>query len=163
MAKKVPSAASDSSLSAPPDGVTVTTAGSAATKTVASRPKRKAETINTSTKRAKQAPVQEPKTEKRQLVWTVRPSSRSSPIRRTIAEDNVVEENSQAEADRAGKAPAKKSKRQTKSAKKEEPLEERTKDTKLRIGAHVSSAGGKIHLRLPRLLIPNILFDSRFG
>lgn len=115
---------SDSSLSPPPEDLQVSAETEDITKTTAVSMKRKAETTVTktvtTTKRTKKAQVAD------------------------TNDNNDDAKDQTAEMPRQKRATAKnvKQKRTKKSKEPVLPLEERTADTKLRIGAHVSIAGG---------------------
>ena len=115
---------SDSSLSPPPEDLQVPVETEDITKTTAVPMKRKAETTVTktvtTTKRTKKAQVAD------------------------TNDNNDDAKDQTAEMPRQKRATAKnvKQKRTKKSKEPVLPLEERTVDTKLRIGAHVSIAGG---------------------
>ncbi|KAH7115274.1 xylose isomerase-like protein [Dendryphion nanum] len=122
MARKIVSSSGES-LSPPPDDIEVAVTTKAATN---SR-KRKAETTVSVTKRAKKATA-------------------------TKVEEHTIEEETKVQKGANGTTEVKKvQKRQTKKATHLAPLQQRTVDTKLRVGAHVSIAGGIQHS------IPNVL------
>ncbi|KAH6644048.1 DNA-lyase [Boeremia exigua] len=139
MAKKI-AEDSDSSLSPAPEEVTAPEAVKAA----ANGKKRKAEPIVTTTakptKRTKKAPAEVKEDEE---------VAAETPRKKRAAASKVKYEESADEDESANKTVTvvektvkKRAPRAKKSKEPEAPLEERTVDTKLRIGAHVSVAGG---------------------
>ena len=124
MAKELAEAASESSLSPPPDNL-VSIVDIQTEKTAVSSKKRKAEPVDST---------------------IPRPKKRAT--KKANVDDDTAGDDVEVKVNRAGKQTAKKTTtRRIKVVKNTEPLQERTKNTKHRIGAHVSSAGGKLRFR----------------
>jgi AP endonuclease-1 len=162
MAKKIPTASSDSSLSSPPENTASATETAAVTQPAVNGKKRKAET----TPRTRRSTAQHVDIED-----DVEGTDESSEPKRRVIKKAKITEEVEIDADGDGKVTAKtsvkktargkkakasdegndvedkpkpkaKTKTKTKTAKIEPPRAERTKDIKHRIGAHVSIAGG---------------------
>jgi AP endonuclease-1 len=150
MAKEV-AEASDSSLSpAPEDLPTLVEAEVTVKATTTNGRKRKAETTvkatTQTTKRTKKAIMDEVKVEERVAMEAAETPRKKRATAKKVkygddAGDNVEETNGDVTAV-VEKTVKKKVTRTKKSKEPMPPLEERTADTKLRIGAHVSVAGG---------------------
>jgi AP endonuclease-1 len=144
MAKKI-TESSDSSLSPAPENLAAPVETEVPVKAATNGRKRKAEaTVTTTaktTKRAKNATVEEIKEEDHVIADIV-----ETPLKKRTATKKVNYEED-VDADAVGatttkKTVVKKTVRAKKSKEPVPPLEARTVDTKLRIGAHVSVAGG---------------------
>lgn len=152
MTRKLAELASDSSLSPPPDDLeTSVTALEAendlAVKAIVNGKKRKAETVVAATKRARKTNVKDEVNDDTGVSAGAEAAVKSKPKKRTAkvkTEEKTVVDEIKVEAGEDGTTVKTKTKRQRK--KKEEvlqPLEERTVGNKLRVGAHVSIAGGE--------------------
>lgn len=168
MAKELVKPSSDSSLSPLPDNL-----GSAteldATQGAINGKKRKATHTEASTKRTKRAPVKKVEPEESGKIAAEITSEAPLPLPRRRATKRVATkedttDESELEKDDTAKVKAKKpaahtnrsideggkatvvkkaAKRKPKVTKNTEPIAQRTTDTRLRVGAHVSAAGGK--------------------
>lgn len=148
MARKLSDPSSDSSLSPPSEGLSALAENSTAIEPIMKGTKRKAEaTVTKTSKRTRKIEVGNtveesnvPDTDDTTL------SKRRATTKVKYEETVEDEEKANGKAIKATKAAiVKKTTRTTKkkNAKDEAPLEERTNDTKLRVGAHVSTAGGE--------------------
>jgi AP endonuclease-1 len=142
MAPKLPTPDLESSLSPAPEGVVAQVESKAAAKTTANGTKRKIETsdVKVTTKRTKKT-VTKSTAHDATLATDDSPRPKRHATNKAIIEEDVdevkVEEN--------GESGLKVTKKATTTRKKQvdlAPLAERTSDTNLRVGAHVSTAGG---------------------
>ena len=149
MAKKA-AESSESSLSPAPEDLQTPVETELNVKAATNGKKRKAETtIKTTTKptkRTKKAPAEEIEVEEEVIEKaTETPRKRRAPAKKVKYEEDADEKEVGADGEAAAvmeKTVKKKVTRTKKSKEPVPPLEERTADTKLRIGAHVSVAGG---------------------
>ncbi|KAF1848349.1 AP endonuclease [Cucurbitaria berberidis CBS 394.84] len=152
MAKKLPKTTSDSSLSPLPSNFASVTE-QVSFETRVSGKKRKAETTIDATKRIKKAPAPSDKPEDAVAGAEATPRPKRRATKEAIVKEETIDDrdngktlirNNKSE-DESGDDGAKVKKtttRKTRNVKNMAPIAERTKDTKLRVGAHVSSAGG---------------------
>ncbi len=109
--------------------------------------KRKAEPVGRTTKRAKEASRGRSRAMAVRTHSTTSSQLEQSTAEKATTEDETFKNETQVEIDQNTQAPVqKKGTRQTKKAKYIEPFQKRTNHAKLRIGAHVSSAGGSCAL-----------------
>ncbi|KAL6707767.1 DNA-(apurinic or apyrimidinic site) lyase [Coniothyrium glycines] len=166
MARKLARPASDPPLSPSSDGL-VSTTEVVATESITNGMKRKAVTsVKTTTKRAKKTSASHATTEDGLPVPIESPRPKRRAVKKAIIEEDAVEQDVKVVDDDEGVTTVKKitkrkkksddkddgeqevevkektAKRKPKAVKNEAPLAERTKDIKLRVGAHVSAAGG---------------------
>jgi AP endonuclease-1 len=142
MAKKI-AESSDSSLSPAPEDLHAPVETEVTVKATTDGRKRKAETTVKTTKRAKKDGVKEEEpviTEASEPLRKKRATTKK--VKYEEDADDKVEGADGEAANVVEKTVKKKVTRTKKSKEPVPPLEERTTDTKLRIGAHVSVAGG---------------------
>ncbi|KAF2134592.1 AP endonuclease [Dothidotthia symphoricarpi CBS 119687] len=152
MAKKISDTSSESSLSPPPEGLSAL-AEKATVQTTAKGTKRKAEAIVTkTTKRTKKTAVEDGTKEAAIASTNEVPRAKRGATTKVKYEE-TVEEEEKANGVVTKAATVKKTARtvKKKNVKDAPPLEERTKDSKLRVGAHVSTAGG-VQNAIPNLI-----------
>lgn len=153
MAKKVEG--SESSLSPAPEDLKTPAEIEETVKTTANSRKRKAETVKTTakaTKRTKNGATGIKAEEEVAVEAAETPRKKRETAKKVKYEEDDQEDGANGETATVAKTVKKKVTRAKKSKEPEPPLEERTLDTKLRIGAHVSVAGGELHTRnLPLL------------
>jgi AP endonuclease-1 len=142
---------SDSSLSPPPENLQVPAETEDITKTTAVSMKRKAETTVaktvTITKRTKKAQVADTNDNNDDA----KDQTTETPRKKRATAKNIKYEEDSDEANLETTTVVKQTVKQKRTKKSKEPvlpLEDRTTDTKLRIGAHVSVAGGKLHIHI---------------
>ncbi|KAJ4375303.1 DNA-(apurinic or apyrimidinic site) lyase [Neocucurbitaria cava] len=159
MAKKLPDTTSESSLSPLPDNFESVTK-EVTVQTIAKGKKRKAESTVKATKRIKEEPALDDDIVAGAEI-TPRPNRRVTKkaiVKEEVSDDGIEVKKTSARkkktevADNDDKSKVMKTiRRRTKTVKNPEPIAQRTQDTKLRIGAHVSSAGG-VHNAIPNLI-----------
>lgn len=152
MAGKLDSAETDSSLSPVANDLIEQVEGKAEVVPPANSKKRKAATTTTTasvtTKRTKKAPVAATDNDGEAHLTDTKesPHPKRRAVKKVKVEEHVVDEEVKVEADRNGATKVTTRKKITTTRKKKPvdtaPLAGRTKDTNLRVGAHVSIAGG---------------------
>jgi AP endonuclease-1 len=144
MAPKLPTPEPESSLSPVPENIVANVESKVAVKTTANGTKRKIETsdVKVTTKRTK-------KTVANSTADDVAPGTDDSPRpKRRANKKAIVEEDfdEEVKVEENGEGGSKVTKKTTTTRKKKQvdlaPLAERTPNTNLRVGAHVSTAGG---------------------
>jgi AP endonuclease-1 len=146
MARKVAAPGSDSSLSPVADDMIAQVESKVTTKTITAGRKRKADATDApATKRSRKTVAATTKVEDEPTG-----ADKSAPLKRRVTKKVKVEEETVDDEDKIGetanstpkvtkkKATTTRTKKQVDST----PLAARTEDTKLRMGAHVSTAGG---------------------
>jgi hypothetical protein len=146
MGKKLPSPASDSSLSPVADDLIMQVESKVEVKPASNGKKRKANAVDvkvtTRTKKAKSSGIEkrDTATSTDGIPLSKRTSANRNPIQEGIGHDELL-----GKEDSDGGSKVTKKKTTTTGRKKQvdlAPLAERTKDTNLLVGAHVSTAGG---------------------
>ncbi|KAF3010591.1 hypothetical protein E8E13_002098 [Curvularia kusanoi] len=143
---------SESSLSPPPEDLIIPAESEVIAKSTAHGRKRKAEatvtTTVTTTKRTKKVPAADANDEK---IGTAETPRKKRTTAKNVKHDEDGDDAEGEESTVVKKAVKQKVIRTKNSKEPVQPLEERSADTKLRIGAHVSVAGG-VHNAIPNLL-----------
>lgn len=151
MAKKVEG--SESSLSPAPEDLKTPAEIEGTVKTTANGRKRKAETVKTTakaTKRTKNGATEIKVEEEVTIEAAETPRKKRAATKKVKHEEEEDDQEDGADGETATVEKTVKKNKVTRAKKSKEPdppLEERTLDTKLRIGAHVSVAGGELHTR----------------
>lgn len=148
MARKLPELTPDSSLSPPPSDLDMSAAieeKADSTITAVNGKKRKAEATVRTTKRARKVAIKDETSDEvggSLAAEDADPTPKKRGRRVTKVEQVVESEVKVTEGEDGIKVTAKKTRQRKKKETNEQPLEERTVGSKLRVGAHVSIAGG---------------------